>query len=47
MTRRALVTVICGPTFNVGSISGWMRRKAGLDGVESGVVRADPKGRPG
>ena len=24
-----------------------MRRKAGLDGVESGVVRADPKGCPG
>ncbi|MEE2529051.1 hypothetical protein V1639_08410 [Pseudarthrobacter sp. J75] len=47
MTRRAPVTVICGPTFNVGSISGWMRRKAGLDGVESGVVRADSEGRPG
>ena len=47
MTRRAPVAVICGPTFNVGFITGWMRRKAGLDGVESGVVRADSKGRPG
>lgn len=44
MARRALVTDICGPAFNVG-FSERMRRKAGLDGVESGVVFADPTGR--
>src|SRR5690242_7484089 len=38
---------MCGPAVNVGFITGWMRRRAGLDGVESGVVRADSKGCPG
>ena len=35
--------IMCGPAFNVEFISGWMRRKAGLDGVGSGVVRGDPR----